>query len=1005
MISVYRRQALSLLLAILLSGAQSFAQAQSSPAQTQSAPPQTAPNEAELENSPHPNPKIAKKISELGDKALTDGHFDEALNYYQQAVRYAPQDTALLERIASMRSKLVRGHVEAAERDALAGHADVATEELAKALLIDPGDTIVAERLSQMKAMKDEPVAAPNQKIEGLPELKPRAVKLDLDLRGDTRAVYEQLGQLFGIKITFDPDLPARTVRLHAVDVAFATALKIIGIQTSTFFRPLTSTLLFVAQDTAEKRRQYAAEAKQSFLLPDSVATEEMTELVRVLKEMTGSTRIELDTQSRTVTIRDTPERLALAGEVIRQAEKARGEVMLEIEILEVDRNKARTLGILPPPSTELISLSTGIISQLRAAQDIGTLVTLLASIFGNGGTAASAGTSLTSLIPPVARVGGGNTTFLLTMPTFAAQFSDALTLVHSGTQVLLRAQDGKPASFFVGDRYPVTLSLLSGSLGASTPATSIGGTTGSILPSASYNVGIGPVAITSGDFRNLGLQDLAVVNEIDNTVTILQNQGVGTFLTVSPVISLGTARTTAPVIAPAIASAVLTTSGFHDLLVTDPVANTVQVLLSNGDDTFKEATGSPITVGQEPSSIVLGDFNADGIQDFVVTNFKDNTFSLFLGNGDGTFKQATLSPFALPTTATGPIAMTSADFNSDGNLDLAIVNQTTNNVAILLGNGSASFSQAFSSPFAVGQSPVAIASADLNGDSHPDLTVVNQTDNTVSVLLGNGDGTFTSALNSPLGTGQAPTSVAIADFNGDGVPDIAVTDPQTDSVSVFLGLGQGLFAPAFELPVGTDPTAILAASLSGATLPDVAITDNPPGIAGQVTVILSPASLFSNLSGSIAQTPYPGAEYEDIGVKVKATPTLHPNDDVTLQLEFEIRALAGSSINGIPIITNRTISQTIRIKEEVPTIISGLLDNEETRTITGLPGFANLPGGAGYLFGQRSTTAQDTEMLILITPHKMRLKDRVSRSIYLGRDTSAGRGSTAVPLPSQRQP
>ena len=113
--------------------------------------------------------------------------------------------------------------------------------------------------------------------------------------------------------------------------------------------------------------------------------------------------------------------------------------------------------------------------------------------------------------------------------------------------------------------------------------------------------------------------------------------------------------------------------------------------------------------------------------QDFVVTNFKDNTFSLFLGNGDGTFKQATGSPFALPTTATGPIAMTSADFNSDGNLDLAIVNQTTNNVAILLGNGSGAFSLATGSPFAVGKSPVAIASADLNVDSHPDLAIVNQ--------------------------------------------------------------------------------------------------------------------------------------------------------------------------------------------------------------------------------------------------------------------------------------
>lgn len=996
------RQSVSALLALLLCCVQSFAQAQS-PAQAPSSPPQTVPNESQLDMSPHPNPKIAKKISELGDKALADGHFDEALNYYQQAARYAPQDTALIERITSMRSKLVRDHVQAAERDALAGHADVATEELAKALLIDPGNTIVAERMIQMKAMKDEPVAPPDMKIEGLPELRPHSGKQNLNLRGDTRSVYEQVGQLFGIKITFDPDLPARPVRLRADDVDFSTALKVLGIETGTFFRPLTSTLLFVAQDSTEKRRQYAAEAKQTFLLPDSVGTEEMNELVRVLREMTGSTRVELDTQSRAVTIRDTPERLALAGELIRQAEKARGEVMLEIEILEVDRNKARTLGILPPPSTELISLSTGIITQLEAAKDAGTLITLLASIFGNSGN--SAGTSLSSLIPPVARVGGGKSTFLLTMPTFAAQFSDALTLVHSGTQVLLRAQDGKPASFFVGDRYPVTLSLLSGSLGASTAATSLGAVTGGLLPSVSYNVGIGPIALTSADFRNVGLQDLAVVNEIDNTLTILQNQGVGLFLQAGQPISLGAARTTAPAIAPSIASAVLTTSGFHDLVVTDPVANTVEILLSNGDDTFTPATGSPIAVGQQPSSIVLGDFNADGNQDFVVTNFKDSTLSLFLGNGDGTFKQATGSPFPLPTTTTGPIAMASGDFNSDGNLDLALVNETTNNVTILLGNGSASFSLASGSPFAVGKFPVAIASADLNGDSHADLVVVNQADNTISVLLGNGDGTFTSALNSPLATGQAPTAVTIADFNGDSLPDIAVTDPQTDSVSVYLGLSQGLFAPAFELPVGTNPTAILAASLSGASLPDVAITDNPSGTAGQVTVILSPASLFANLSGSVAQQPYPGAEYEDIGVKVKATPTLHPNDDVTLQLEFEIRALAGSSINGIPIITNRTISQTVRIKEEVPTIISGLLDTEETRTITGLPGFANLPGGAGYLFGQRNNTAQDTEMLIMITPHKLRLRDRVSRSIYVGRDTSTGRGSTAVPLPSQRQP
>jgi tetratricopeptide (TPR) repeat protein len=1009
-ISVHLRQALSILLALLLCCAQSPAQ---SSRQSQSAPPQTAPNESQLQMTPRPNPKSAKKLSELADKELAEGRFDEALNYYEQAARYAPQDTALIERIASMRSKLVRDHVEAAERDALAGHADVATEELAKALLIDPGNTIVAERLKQMNAMKDEPLAKPDKKIEGLPELKPIDRKQDLNLRGDTKTVYEQLGQLFGIKIVFDPDLAARPVQLHADNLDFITALKVLSTETGTFSRPLTSSLLFVAQDTLEKHRQYGAQAEQTFVLPDSVGTEEMSELVRVLRDMTGTTRIELDSQSHAVSIRDTPEKLALAGEVIRQTEKARGEVLLEIEILEVDRNKARILGLLPPSSAELISLTPNLISQLRQAKDLSTLVTLLASIFGNGSGSGSAGSSLnlSSLIPPLTVVGGGKTTFLLTLPAIAAQFSDALTLVHSGRQVLLRAQDGKPASFFVGDRFPITLSLLSGSLGASTAATSVGGVTNSILPSTSYNVGIGPVALTAADFRNVGQSDIAVVNEIDNSLTILVNQGAGTFLSSgSSPISLGAPRTSAPAIAPSITSAALTTSGFHDLLVADPVTNTVQVLLSNGDETFKQAPGSPITIGQQPSAIVTGDFNGDGHLDFVVTNFTDNTFSLFLGNGDGTFKQATGSPFALPSAVAGPIAMTTADFNSDGNLDLAIVNQTTNDVSILLGNGNATFTQAngtppTGSPIAVGKTPVAIATGDLNNDSHPDLVVLNQADNTVSVLLGNGDGTFSAAINSPLTTGLTPTAVTIADFNADGNQDIAVTDPQTDSVSVFLGLGQGLFAPPFELPVGANPTAILSAALSGASLPDVAVADDPSGATGQITVILSPASLFSNSGAGIAQQPYPGAQYEDIGVKIKATPTVHPNDEVTLQLEFEIRALAGSSINGIPIITNRTLSQTVRIREDEPTIIGGLLDNQESRTLTGLPGFANLPGPAGYFFGQRNTTAQDTEMVIMITPHKLRLRDRVSRSIYIGHDSSTGRGSTAIPLPSQRQP
>lgn len=957
---------------------------------------------SQLQSNSRPDTKRAQKAAERGAKALAEGRFDEALADYEEAARLAPQDAAILESAASLRSTLVRGHVEAAERDALAGHADVAAEELAAAMLIDPGNTIVAERLAQMKAMQDEPRAKQGHGIEGLPELVPQPGKRSLDLRGDTRTVYEQVGQMFGIRTSFDPDLVVKNVRLHVDDVDFYTALKLLAAETGTFWRPVTPTLLFVAQDTLEKRRQYEPQAEQTFVLPASVGPEEMTELLRILREITGATHMQLDSATRTLTIRDTLERLKLTGELIGQIEKARGEVMLEIEILEVDRNKALTLGITPPSSSKLISLPPNVLSQLQQAKDLNSLITLLAAIFGNGGSAASGSLSLGSLVPPLVLVGGGKTSFLLTLPAAAAQFSDALTLVHSGRQILLRAQDGKPASFFVGDRFPVTLNLLSGSLGSSTFTPTV---TNSILPSTNYDVGIGPVAIVAADFRSIGELDLAVVNEIDNTLTILQNQGQGTFLqaTGSP-IQLGTARTTAPAVAPSIASAVLTKSGFHDLLVTDPDTNSVVVLLSNGDDTFKTG-GSPIAVGKLPSAIVTGDFNADGNQDFAVTNFTDNTVSVFLGNGDGTFKQAPNSPLLLPNAVAGPVAMVTSDLNGDGKPDLAVVNQTTDNLSILLGNGDGTFTEAAGSPITVGKTPVAIASGDLNGDSKIDLAVVNQADNSVSVLLNNGDATFTFAVNSPFTTGQAPTGIAIADFNQDGHLDIAVTSPTTNSVSVFLGLPLGLFAPPFELPVGTNPTAIIAASLSSGSLPDVAVTDNPANVAGQVTVILSPANLLPGGGGTsgLPQQPYPASEYVDLGVKVKATPTLHPNGEVTLQLEFEIRALSGSNVNGIPILTNRTLSQMVRVREGETSLIGGLLDNQETRTLTGLPGFANLPGGLGYLFGQRSNTSADTELLILVTPRRLRLQDRNARSIFIGHDSAAGRSPGGPPLTPER--
>ena len=967
--------------------------------------PTTTQSPAALEQ---PNPKRAQKASERGAKAEAAGRLEEALAAYQEAALLAPQDTAIVERAAALRSKLVRVHTEAAERDALAGHMDQATEELAAALRIDPGDTIVAERLAQMKTMADEPPAKRATEISGLPKLQPLPEKHNLDLRGDTKTVYEQAAAAFGIKAVFDPDLSPRTVRLRLDDMDFFTAVSILSAQTATFWRPVNPTLIFVAPDTLEKRRQYAPEAQQTFPLSGAASPEDVTEMLRVLREMTGATHIELDTRSRTITIRDTPERLAVAGELIRQVEKARGEVMLEIELLEVDRDTARKLGVQTPSKAQLFTIPPNLISRLTQANNLSELQTLLAGIFG---TAVNAGaTSVSSLIPPLIAVGGGKTTFLLTLPGAALDFSNALSMVHSGRQVLLRAQDGKPATFFVGDRFPVTLALLSGSLGTSSALANPGGASNP-FPSTSYAVGVGPVALIAADFQNNGILDIAAVNQLDNSVTILVNQSgsPGTFVeaTNSP-ISLGAMRTTVPASAPAIASAVLTSSGFHDLLITDPTANDVKILFSNGDDTFKTPATS-IPVGTQPSAIVTADFDGDGHQDFAVANFADSTLSVFLGgvdtNGNSTFTPVAGSPFALPANISGPVAMTVADFNADGKPDIAIVNQTTlanpsvaqGNVVVLQGNGDGTFTQFPGSPIAVGQNPVAIASGDLDGNASADLAVVNKTDNSVTVLLNNGDATFVAGPNSPVSTATNPTGIAIADFNQDGHADFAVTGGDTNTFRVFFGVAAGLFTLGFEPPAGpsgSTPTAIVTAQLVSGGFPDVAITNNVSGAAGDVTVVLSPASLFS--SSGLTQQPYPASEYIDLGVKVKATPAMHPNHEVTLQIEFEIRALSGSSVNGIPIISNRTLTQTVRVKEDEPTLLGGLTDTEETRAITGLPGFAEIPG-AGYAFGQRNNSRQDTELLILITPRRLRAADHFTRTIFAGRGGATG-GRTAGP-------
>ena len=1009
-----------------------------------------------------PNPKTAKKFVELGNKSESAGNLRDALTAYDQAARYAPDDPAVIAHAAILRSRLVREHVEAAERAALAGHMDVATDELGAAMHIDPTNAIFAERLAQLKSMAEEPPEAPDAQPSDFPKLQPQPGKRNIDLRGDTRTVYEQLALLFGVKATFDPDLPSRSVRLRLGQEEFHHAISILGTETGTFWVPVKPNVFLVAQDNTEKRKLYVIESRQTFPLSSIISTEDMTELLRVLRDLTGSTHIELDSRSRTITVRDTQEKLTLIGKIIHELERARGEVLLDIELLEVDANKARQLGITLPTSTKLVPLSSSDLRGLKASTDVSNLLTNLGQLLSAKGIASAA-----SVFP----FGGGLSTFLLTLPGTAADFSDTLSLVHSGRQILLRAQHAKPATFFVGDRFPITLSLLSTSTGTvgnsgSTAANfgSLAAFAGTTFPQTSFNLGKNPSALAANHFTGGTLPDIAVASQADNTLSIFKNQDSGNFVLLSTSPIALPANETAPV---ALASAIFrtdtkkfTTAQAPDLVVVNSASNNISILLGNTDPTtnvpngtFTQAPGSPIAVGPSPRSIVIADFNGDGFLDLAIANQGDNSITLLRGNGDGTFTPFPSSTFHLTNSATvsetGPVAMLAANFQnkttgpngSVPELDLAVVNLTSNNIAILATTVSAdtnlnvTLSEVTGSPIAVGNSPVAIATADLNADGVLDLAVVNQADSTVSILLGstNLDATFSPASGSPLPTGSTPAGIAIASFASGASPDLAVTNEGVNTLGVYIGLGNGNFASRIELgvPAGTgkvitlatpvanifvadpkvaevrpaSPTALITSVLSSSGLPDVAlVAQGSSGGNGILSIILDSSSFSSNNgTNSSQQIPYPASEYVDIGVKIKATPTLHPNHEVTLQLEFEIRSLSGTNINGIPIISNRTLTQTVRVKEDEPTLLGGLTDREETRTITGLPGFANLPV-AGYLFGKHSKSLADTELLIVITPRRLRFPDHNTHTIYAGRGGDTGpRVGSIGPAPSER--
>ncbi len=432
--------------------------------------------------------KEAKHLFQEGKDAEARQDYISAYNFYYKAYQLQPTNLTYRSSYEYVRFLAAAAHVHQGEMLMKAGKLQEALTDFEQAIAIDPSSFIAQQMANKVREeikKTQNPTPPPPSTESGLQkrmeeatgpvELAPISqTPITLKLTEDAKTVYETIGRLAGVNVLFDPDYVSKRIKVDLNGVTLQEALEITALESKTFWRPVTPNTIFVASDTPAKRKELEQSVIRTFYLSNLSMPNELQDLVNILRTLLDTQRLQQFPSQQAIVVRGTPDQIVMAQKLIEDLDKSKPEVVVEVAIMQVTRDKMRNLGINPPTSVTV---------QLQ--ENTGT--TTSTTVTGNSGVGGTATTSTanagTVSLNTLAHLNATN--FSVTIPSATANFLMTDSSSKLIQQPQIRASDGQKASLKIGERVPVA--------------------TGSFQPGIG-GVGINPLVNTQFNYIDVGV-------------------------------------------------------------------------------------------------------------------------------------------------------------------------------------------------------------------------------------------------------------------------------------------------------------------------------------------------------------------------------------------------------------------------------------------------------------------------------------------------------------------